>query len=299
MPKRPSAIAITNDDATIICADKFGDVYALPLRERSGEDGTISSQETHPKGKRKLSANLTTIHTASNQRALQNQLRQPKTSEPKSLDFSHQLLLGHVSMITDLALATLVEEGSSEFRLRHYIITCDRDEHIRISRGMPQSHVIEGYCLGHKQFVSRICVPRSRPNVLISGGGDDYLCVWDWVSGNALQRLDLQLPVMLFLDSNADILDLSAAEDSSSKPSHTNQGENGNENLDQDKMAVKRVASTSDLHNSSVTSGSVAHIAVTGIWSMTDPSESDTSDKANIEILVACEGYGIGVASVS
>lgn len=64
---------------------------------------------------------------------------------------------------------------------REYIITADRDEHIRVSRGIPQAHVIEGYCLGHEEFVSRLCVaPGGREDILISGGGDDYLLVWDW-----------------------------------------------------------------------------------------------------------------------
>lgn len=54
--------------------------------------------------------------------------------------FEHKLLLGHVSMLTDIALVVL--NG------RNYIITADRDEHIRISRGIPQSHIIEGFCLG-------------------------------------------------------------------------------------------------------------------------------------------------------
>ena len=85
--------------------------------------------------------------------------------------FKHELLLGHVSMLTDIASATV---GS-----RSYIVTADRDEHIRVSRGIPQAHIIEGFCQGHEEFVSRLCFTKSRH--LVSGGGDAYLYVWDWL----------------------------------------------------------------------------------------------------------------------
>lgn len=84
-------------------------------------------------------------------------------------------------MLTDIILATY--EG------KEYIITADRDEHIRVSRGLPQSHVIENYCLGHKEFVSALHVPKSHPHILISGGGDPELYVWDWTKGELLQKI--------------------------------------------------------------------------------------------------------------
>jgi tRNA (guanine-N(7)-)-methyltransferase subunit TRM82 len=75
---------------------------------------------------------------------------------------------------------------------RPYILTADRDEHIRVSRGLPaQAHVIEAYCLGHAHFISRLCVPPRRPDVLVSGGGDNELFVWRWRTGMLLSRVDL------------------------------------------------------------------------------------------------------------
>jgi tRNA (guanine-N(7)-)-methyltransferase subunit TRM82 len=88
-------------------------------------------------------------------------------------------------MLTDVVLATLGE--------RKYILTADRDEHIRISRGIPQAHIIEGFCLGHMEFVSRLCIPDERPDILISAGGDDDLFVWEWVSGQLLSRENLKI----------------------------------------------------------------------------------------------------------
>jgi tRNA (guanine-N(7)-)-methyltransferase subunit TRM82 len=50
------------------------------------------------------------------------------------------LILGHTSLLTSLLLT------SDE----KYVITADRDEHIRVS-WYPQGYNIEAYCLGHKK----------------------------------------------------------------------------------------------------------------------------------------------------
>ena len=57
------------------------------------------------------------------------------------------LVLGHASLLTTFLL-TPDEQ---------YIITADRDEHIRVS-WFPQGYNIERYCLGHEKYV-----PPSRP----------------------------------------------------------------------------------------------------------------------------------------
>lgn len=187
MPKRPCALTITNDDCTIISADKFGDVYSLPL---SPTDAPVTLEPMpEPAAAPKLfvpAANEFTIHSERNRKALENQRRQTNQNPSKLLpEFQHTLLLGHVSMLTDIILA------SSHEGRRNYILTADRDEHIRISRSIPQTHVIEGFCLGHTEFVSRLCIPSTHSEVLISGGGDDDLFVWDWLSGSLLSRVNI------------------------------------------------------------------------------------------------------------
>ena len=187
MPKRPCAIAITHDNSTIISADKFGDVYSLPLISlETSETARSATYTPEPPAKSFTpAANELTIHSQRNRKALENQRRQTnKTAEKSEPIFEHRLLLGHVSMLTDIALVGL---GG-----RNYIITADRDEHIRISRGIPQTHVIEGFCLGHSEFVSRICVPLNRSHLLVSGGGDDELLLWEWESGNLASKADLK-----------------------------------------------------------------------------------------------------------
>ena len=204
MPKRPAAIALSTNQQTILCADKFGDVYALPLlglpyEESSALDALTNTAETKQLKSLTISANAKTVHTHKNLQALdyqqrQKQQRQQQSSKPKaptSLNFEHSLLLGHISVLTDI-LALILPSPDNSARKRSYILTSDRDEHIRVSRGMPQAHIIETYCLSHHNFVSKLHAPAWMPHVLISGGGDDYLLVWDWVIGEVRQEVNLR-----------------------------------------------------------------------------------------------------------
>ena len=268
MPKRPCSVVLTSDESTILCADKFGDVYALPLFGKSdpgklktadAPEGSIREDQGTPKRPFTPAATSLTVHTKRNQQALKNQQNSSnKTAERKVLGFEHQLLLGHVSLLTDLAYVTL--EGPGQSRHRSYILTADRDEHIRVSRGLPQAHIIESYCLGHTEFLSRLCVPSWDQELLISGGGDDYLLVWDWQSGTIRQKLDFKGPVDAFRR------DFSA--------NAANRGtivESNTEGFDNEDALGK--------------------VAVSGMWTMQTLNTSE--DKANGELIVSCEGYVI------
>ncbi|AEO53972.1 hypothetical protein MYCTH_2295948 [Thermothelomyces thermophilus ATCC 42464] len=214
MPKRPCSLTLTRDNRTILSADKFGDVYALPLVPSptatpspapATQPPSRCSTPSTPAAAYKPQATELTVHTKRNLKALENQkisldrkARQQEQEQqaPQRPQFEHTLLLGHVSMLTAICVGVAAASttttttnttsgassaGQDEARVREYIITADRDEHIRVSRGIPQAHVIEGYCLGHEDFVSRLCVaPGGKEDILISGGGDDYLFVWDW-----------------------------------------------------------------------------------------------------------------------
>lgn len=92
-----------------------------------------------------------------------------------SFDNEFRLLLGHVSMVT-CAVGT-----------QGFIITGDRDEKIRVSK-YPQTHEIHTFLLGHKSFISKLALD----DVLVSGGGDDFLLVWDYQNGKLLKRIDLR-----------------------------------------------------------------------------------------------------------
>ena len=221
MPKRPCAVVLTPDNSTILCADKFGDVYSLPLLGQAyqseavdclhanGTNGTAQKQKQRPFTP---SANSLTVHTKRNLDALQQQQKSNNLEkEKKDLNFDHRLRLGHVSLLTDVACVAL---ASRSHKPRNYILTADRDEHIRVSRGIPYAHVIDGYCLGHTEFITKLCVLPAYPHLLISGGGDDYLMLWDWPTGKMLQRFDLKGLVDAFKNTHfgaGDIVNGSAA----------------------------------------------------------------------------------------
>lgn len=197
MPKRPSSITVSSD-AQIIVADKFGDVYAIPLIKSSEPytppQNPYSSSTTAKTPLSKPAATVLTVHSKGNRAALaaqQRQLENPNSGasdvRAEGPDFAHTLLLGHVSMLTALVLG---EDGQG----RRYIVTGDRDEHIRVSRYMPQTHVIHGYCLGHREFVGAMAIPSARKALLISGGGDEDLLVWDWIDGKLLSKTSILTP---------------------------------------------------------------------------------------------------------
>ena len=212
MPKRPCAIILTPDDSTILCADKFGDVYSLPLMGQAYKSESVhginvndpsgASNHNHKQKQKPFAPSATslTVHTKRNRDALRQQQKTKNLKVEKApLNFDHKLLLGHVSLLTDIAYVTL---ASPSRKPRSYIITSDRDEHIRLSRGIPQTHIIEGYCLGHTEFITKLCVLPVYSHLLISGGGDDYLILWDWCTGRMLQQLDLRSLVATVKDNH-------------------------------------------------------------------------------------------------
>ncbi|KAJ7307093.1 WD40 repeat-like protein [Mycena albidolilacea] len=123
----------------------------------------------------------------------------PQTVEQKKASLaSHdnpsggKLILGHASFLTAFLL-------SSDEK---FIITADRDEHIRIS-WYPQGYTIETYCLGHKKFVSAIHVPDFSLTELVSGGGDPMLKIWDWMTGKVKREIPVLHAVEPFIQVKA------------------------------------------------------------------------------------------------
>lgn len=199
MPKRPCAVVLSPDEKTILIGDKFGDVYGLPLHPPASDavSKTVEAEaqpEPAPRPFMKPSATDLTVHTGRNRKALEAQMKQPKVvKEPEHMAFAHELLLGHVSMLTDIACVSVPVKTVTKIHDRTYILTADRDEHIRVSRGPPQAYIIDSYCFGHTSFVSSLCLlPRTENTILVSGGGDDFLLIWDWQHSTIIGRIDLR-----------------------------------------------------------------------------------------------------------
>ncbi|KAF8424572.1 hypothetical protein EV426DRAFT_82573 [Tirmania nivea] len=203
------------DGVTIICGDKFGDVYSLPLIHNLEDTetptptpGTEPAQKGStltPGPERKTPRDTGIITTARNKRAARKAGEVKSRNsianlQAKELQFKHKLLLGHVSLLLDVVQVTMqVELPDGEKKWRTWILSADKDEHIRVSR-YPQSYVIEGFCLGHNSYVSKLLVPSFDQHTLISGGGDDFLLRWDWNAKEVHQKLDLKEHVAKVLE---------------------------------------------------------------------------------------------------
>ena len=93
-----------------------------------------------------------------------------------------KLLLGHLSVILDMKLTCNDK----------YVLTCDRDEKIRVSH-FPNGYNIQSYCLGHKQFVSHL--EPVDEETLLSASGDGTIRMWNLASGNQIASYDCNLPI--------------------------------------------------------------------------------------------------------
>ncbi|KAJ2554289.1 hypothetical protein EV175_002637 [Coemansia sp. RSA 1933] len=98
----------------------------------------------------------------------------------------HEVLLGHVSIICDVKFTL-----STPAAPQQYILTCDRDEKIRVSK-YPNSYNIQAFCLGHTEFVTTISTAAFAPESVVSGSGDGTVRLWNVASGRLLQTVELE-----------------------------------------------------------------------------------------------------------
>jgi len=202
----------------ILCADKFGDVFGIPLFLSDGSsEKPAGSATTSPAPAPATPADVEMACTekgyeSAKERAQIQEIfrlragdivtaaeRRKRLHVDYNIPFVHHYVLGHVSMLLSLLTITLPAEHPAAYgQEKTWVLTSDRDEHIRFTR-YPQSSVIGGFCLGHKQFVKTMHALSWDLKLLISGGGDEYLLVWNWLNVETLQKVDLVAPVQAVL----------------------------------------------------------------------------------------------------
>lgn len=294
MPKRPCAVRILEkkaemtveeekekDGVVILCGDKFGDVYSLPLLYTPKSAPEPTSTPTQQSGtstaepKAKIEHRIAgggIITTRRNKIAAQKAAKAISRNsvanlETKELPFENTHLLGHVSLLTDVLPITLEVEIEGGRKVdRTWILTADKDEHIRVSR-YPKAYVIEGFCLGHTLYVTSLMVLSGDKNTLISGGGDDYLLRWNWLSGKAVQKILLREHIM----NAVEVV----------KANRRSQGQEKNKK--NDPMDVVSTTEKAD-ENEDQEEDEEFLISVTGIWEYVDTA------RGKYRILVAVEG---------
>ncbi|CAE7193695.1 unnamed protein product, partial [Rhizoctonia solani] len=160
IPKRANSLRLSQDGQTILVADKFGDIFSYPLVP---PESTPQPQPTETPGSKCVAV---AMH-----------------------DNPHgTLILGHASIVIDFVLT----HGEKQ------VISADRDEHIRVS-WFPEGWDVDRYCQGHKKFVSALEIPLCAPSVLVSGGGDPELYVWEYKTGKNIARIPIWDSVAPFI----------------------------------------------------------------------------------------------------
>ncbi|KAJ1995743.1 hypothetical protein GGI25_000720 [Coemansia spiralis] len=97
------------------------------------------------------------------------------------------LVLGHVSILCDVAFSYCLASETQQ----QYILTCDRDEKIRISK-YPNAYNIQAFCLGHTEFVTTVAPASFAPANAVTGSGDGTIRLWEISTGKLLQTVELK-----------------------------------------------------------------------------------------------------------
>lgn len=115
----------------------------------------------------------------------------PIDSQPPVSEKQLVPILGHVSMLTQVLMIP--------FEGKQYILTADRDEHIKVSY-YPQTFVVKHWLFGHEEFISSMVVPGFDAKLLITAGGDNSIYLWNWLDNKLVSSFDFSELVQPFLN---------------------------------------------------------------------------------------------------
>lgn len=108
-------------------------------------------------------------------------------------DVGKTLILGHLGAITGLVMDST----------GRYLVTCDRDEKIRVSH-FPNAYNIRAFGLGHRDFITSIHL--FTDSFIVSASSDRTLASWSFPDAHRIDTLQLPgcpedcLPVIVMLD---------------------------------------------------------------------------------------------------
>ncbi|KAH9820814.1 WD40-repeat-containing domain protein [Melampsora americana] len=164
LSKRATALLISPNGKNIVIGDKSGDIYNLPME---GSENLVFASDPDEEVKE-----ITPEKT-------------PK-DQPTKPTITLAPIGGHVSILTSLTFIPIQPIP--------LLVSADRDEHIRLSR-YPHAWSIESFLLGHQRFVGALLwVPDNsgKTGVLLSGGGDDDIYVWDVKEAKLKQKISVK-----------------------------------------------------------------------------------------------------------
>jgi WD40 repeat protein len=155
--------------AALLVADKFGDVLRFGLEE--------GFKKWAMESKRNRSA--LSIHTRTKAPVIgvdeEAELAADSSVETDVDEAHHCTIIGHISMITDMALL----RTSAGHR---FVLTGDRDEKIRVTDSKTPERIV-AFALGHREYVATLAVPSEAVDGFFSAGGDPFVLEWH-CSGN-------------------------------------------------------------------------------------------------------------------
>ncbi|KAJ1817610.1 hypothetical protein LPJ60_004754 [Coemansia sp. RSA 2675] len=114
-----------------------------------------------------------------------------------------EVLLGHVSNLCAIGFS---------FNKAHYLLTCDRDEKLRVSK-YPNGYNIQSFGLGHTEFLTTVACAPFALDYAVTGSGDDTMRLWNMHSGQLVQTVELGEYLAKYYESGAAVCTENTYED--------------------------------------------------------------------------------------
>lgn len=178
---------------TILVADKFGDV----LRFQLGEEFDRWARESQKNSKSlSIHSKFQGKRPSSEVNEDVEDVEEDSETTGAGSEAHHCTIIGHISMVTDLQVLPI--EGSPKaVGLGGLIVTCDRDEKVRLTRA-DEPERIHSFGLIHREFIGTLATcPKTRR--VYSAGGDNFVAEWQ-VDGADCEKLILRSKIELGKD---------------------------------------------------------------------------------------------------